>query len=129
MLRLPQQISWNWPHRSIPEHRHNYMHRWRCDDYILNSATNRNVAITSQRLLSFIPNAFKRIEAHEITLWTLYVCVCVCVPVSILEAGGDSREIGYALYATAKINQSSWKFQFPKLISEARQVYKIIRQV
>jgi len=51
--------------------------------HILSSVTNRNVVITSQRFLSFIPTAFKSKEAYEIILWTLYVCVCVCVCVCV----------------------------------------------
>jgi hypothetical protein len=70
--------------------------------YILKSATNWNVVINSQILLSFILITFKRIEAYEIILWSLYVCVCVCVSISILETGGDSWEIWYALYATGE---------------------------
>jgi hypothetical protein len=53
------------------------------------------------------------------------VCMCVCLPqfwkqVAIFEKF-DTR------FMQLERNPSSWKFQFPKLIIEAGQAYKIMR--
>jgi len=58
----------------------------------------------------------------------VFVCVCVCVCLSQFLKQLAIVEKFDTRFMQLEENSSSWKIQFPKLISKALQAYKIMRQ-